>query len=196
MIEPIAQGAEETLAELSPLLSVIYPIAEAAIQESRDFFGDDEKIDRSLFPNLVRYHIKIALNRRGLQAVDEDGTHLDHTILSNNGLFLRFGSRHIRIRKADHGGLPEPNSAALRDFYEQRSMLEEPIAVQKLLLLWDLVDGVLELSLVCPRQYASSPHWHVPVEHPAELHEVETTADEHFEFDVPIRLREASSDDE
>jgi hypothetical protein len=195
MIEPNSQGAEATLAALAPVLAEVYPVTEAAVHFARDFFGEDEKIDSSLFPNLVRYSIKVALNQRGLEAVEEDGTHLNHEILANNGLFLRYGSRHIRIRKADHGSLPTATSTTLKNFYEQRSMLEDSVEVQKLLLLWDLVNGVLEISLACPKEHDSSPHWHVPVPHPAQVHVPEPQPEEPFEFDVPISLPEASTDD-
>lgn len=199
MIEPTAQGAEATLDELLPVLPLIYRALEGAVQQGREFFGDNE-IDRPLFPNLVRYHVKLALNKRGLTVVDDNEPHLDHKILANNGLLLEYGPRHVRILKADHGALPAPGiSRTKQQFYEQLSLLEEPIDTQKLILLWDVEGGVLDLQLVCPKsgsERTSSAHWMIPVPHPAEIIETDAPQEAAFEFDLPISLPQAATDDE
>jgi hypothetical protein len=195
MIEPEGQGAAETLKAIGPVINVAYPAIEAAVQESRAFFPEDRPVDAALFPNLVRYHVKVALNARGLEAVEEDKPLLKHEILPNNGLYLEYGPRRIRIRKADHGGLPVASSSSLRDFYEQGSLFGEAIAFQNLVLLWDSLNGVVELKLACPKTNDGAIHWLEPVPHPAETHEA-PPAEEPKEFDLPISLPEASSDDD
>lgn len=195
MIEPEAQGAEVTLQELDAVLDVVYPAVEAAIQESREFFKEGDEIDRALFPNLVRYYIKTALSTRGLKTVEDDEPVLEHQILPNNGLLLDYGARTIRIRKADNGGLPVAASKRMQEFYEQLSLLTEAIEHQNLVLLWDLVDGVVELQLVCPKDKGASVHWLTPVPHPAQAHEaIPVGGDE--PFDLPISLPEAASADD
>jgi hypothetical protein len=200
MIKPDAQGAEATLAELSPIMPTIYRTIEGAVQQGLEFFGDDP-VDATLLPNLVRYYAKETLGAAGLRVVDDGEPVLAHRILPNNGLYLEYGERRIRILKADHGGLPAPGlSHAKQQFYEQLSLLEEPMATQNLVLLWDVVAGVVELQLVCPRwgsERATSVHWAIPVPHPAATIASAETEDEPFEFDVPIDLpRGATADDE
>lgn len=200
MIGTESQGADATLDELAPFLDGIYEMVEGAVQEGVAYFdtGDEiARLDPVLFPSLVRYHVKVALELRGMAAVDdEDEAGFDHEILANNGLLLTVGSRRIRIRKADHGHLPIPTSETLRTFYEQDALFKQEVEVQNLLLLWDLVEGKLELQLVCPRQPGVAPHWAVPLTHPAEHQIGAEPTEETFEFDVPITLPEASSDDD
>lgn len=195
MIEPEDQGAAKTLAELAPVIAILFPAIEAAVHESRDFFPEDSPVDAALFPNLVRYFVKVSLNARGLVAVEEDQPLIKHEILPNNGLYLEYGRRRIRIRKADHGGIPIASSGSLRDFYEQDSLFADAIEFQNLILLWDSVNGVVELKLACPKTRDGDIHWLEPVPHPAETHEA-TPAEEAEVFDLPISLPEASSDDD
>lgn len=195
MIGPDDQGAEATLEALAPVVEVVFPAAEAAIQSSREFFPEGQAVDAALFPNLVRYHIKVALNSRGLTAVEEDEPLLKHEILPNNGLYLEYGPRRIRIRKADHGGLPVAASRSLRDFYQQDSLFAEDIEFQNLVLLWDMVDGVVELQLACPKKRDGAVHWSTPVEHPAHAHEA-LTAEKEEDFDLPISLPDAANKDD
>jgi hypothetical protein len=195
MVRPGDQGAAKTLQALDPVIKVVYPALEAAVHESREFFPEDRPIDSALFPNLVRYFVKVALTARGLTAVEEDQPLLKHEILPNNGLYLEFGPRRIRIRKADNGGLPAAASRSLADFYQQDTLFDEEISFQNLLLLWDVIEGIVHLQLVCPKTRDGAVHWSIPVAHPAETHKA-PPAEEPQEIDLPIRLPEASSDDD
>ena len=196
MIPPEAQGAEATLEAIDPFLATVYPILEAAAAQATEFFGESKQ-DVWLYPDLFRFFAKQALEGLPFELVDEEVDRLEHQILANNGLLLRFGPREIRIRKADHGALPPATSQTLKDFYEQRSLFESAVDVQRLLLLWDTPDGVFQLTLACPKSGDGSPHWKVPVPHPAEVHafDQDTRAAED-DFDLPITLRDASEDDQ
>lgn len=196
MIEPDFQGAEATLEALAPFLGEVFPILEAATAQAIDYFGDDP-VDSALYPNLVRFHAKKSLEQRRFEVVDENLDHVEHEVLANNGLLLRYGPREVRIRKAVHGSIPAPTSQTLKDFYEQRSLLEGAVETQRLLLLWDTPGGVFELSLACPKASDGAPHWKVPVPHPAEIH----TSDQDSratddDFDLPITLRSVSEDEQ
>jgi len=196
MITPDAQGADATLEVLAPFLAEVFPILEAATAQASDFFADGE-LDRALYPNLVRFHAKQALEGRPFEIVDEETDRLEHEVLANNGLLLRYGAREVRIRKAVDGSIPAPTSQTLKDFYEQPSLFGSTVETQRLLLLWDTPGGVLELSLACPKSGDGAPHWKVPVPHPAEVHasdqDARATDDD---FDLPITLRDASEDEQ
>lgn len=121
MIAPEQQGAAFCLEALAPVMAVLYPAIEAADQHARDYFGDGS-VDAALYPNIVRYHVKLALGVRGLSAVDDDSPVLHHHVLANNGLFLEYGPRRLRIRKSDRQSLPPAASKAMKDFYQQDSL--------------------------------------------------------------------------
>src|SRR5712672_1967641 len=106
-------GPEETLAQLTPLIPILYHSIEASIQEARSFFdAKSSRVDPFLFPCLVRYHAKLLLDGSGQSAEYE----LDE--LANNGLYLRFSGYQIRILKSDNGRLPVPGPSRQRqEFY-------------------------------------------------------------------------------
>ena len=59
--------------ELQPLLSILYKAFEEAIQRALRFFTElDTEIDTSTFACLVRYGVKVALNREGFAATNEE----------------------------------------------------------------------------------------------------------------------------
>lgn len=180
---------------------MVYRSIEAAVQLATEFFGEDSAIDRPLFPNLVRYYVKLDLSRRGLQVVDDDEPHFQHKILANNGLYLTYGDRRARILKADNGCLPAPGaSIAKQHFYDQGTLFQgTAVPHQNLVFLWDVVRGALDLHLVCPRdgdQRTSAIHWMVEVQHPGEVYEAPEPKEESFEFDIPITIPESAADDE
>jgi hypothetical protein len=203
VLRPEDQTPEATIEALGSIWPIVYPAMEGAVQQALEFFGDGA-IDRPLFPNLVRYHVKVALNSGGLTVVDEDDDQprLEHSILSNNGLLLAYDHRRIRIRKADHGELPGPgHSETLRRFYQQQLSLIDGVEVeiQKLMLLWDVRGSDVDLRLACPKGgvgHKAWAHWIVAVPHPAETYEAPQTQDDSFEFDVPITLPKAVTDEE
>jgi hypothetical protein len=195
MIEPEEQGADATLETLASFLGEVFSILEAATAQATEFFGDKQR-DLWLFPDLVRFFAKQALQDRAFEVVDEETDRLETEVLANNGLLLHYGPREIRVRKADHGSIPAATSETLRDFYEQPSLFGSAVDTQRLLLLWDTPGGVFELTLACPKTRDAAPHWKVPVPHPAELHAIDddTRATEES-FDLPIRLRDVSADE-
>jgi hypothetical protein len=196
MIPPEAQGADATLEALAPFVAELFPILEAAAAQATEFFGDRDK-DVWLYPDLFRFYAKESLEGRPFELVDEQRDRLDHQVLANNGLLLRYGLREIRIRKAENGAIPAATSQTLRDFYEQPSLFGSAVATQRLLLLWDTPHGVFELTLACPKNGDGVPHWKVPVPHPAEVHasyQGARAADD--DFDLPIKLRETSEDEQ
>ncbi len=198
MISPEAQGAQATLEALRALLSELWAMLDAATTEAAHYDGfQDESPDRALYPNMVRFHLKKALQSHRLEAVEEDEHRLEHEVLPNNGLQLHYGPWDIRIRKAVQGTIPAPTSQTLKDFYEQPSLFGADVESQRLLLLWDTPGGVLDVSLACPRSGDGAPHWKVPVPHPAYVHASDQDARAaEDDFDLPITLRDASENDQ
>ena len=196
MIPPDAQGADATLEALAPFVAELFPILEAAAAQAAEFFGEGDK-DVWLYPDLFRFYAKESLEGRPFELVDEESDRLDHEVLANNGLLLRYGLREIRIRKAENGAIPAATSQTLKDFYEQPSLFGSAVPTQRLLLLWDTSNGVFELTLACPKSGDGVPHWKVPVPHPADVHASDQGAravDD--DFDLPIRLRQTSEDEQ
>jgi hypothetical protein len=193
MIEPDEQGAEATLNALDGLLAVVFPILEAAAARVNEL--EDEAADVWLNPCLFRFYAKKGLEERQFEVVDEGVERMEHEVLANNGLLLRYGRRDIRIRKADHGAIPAATSQTLRDFYEQDSLFGQAVETQRLLLLWDTRDGAFELTLACPKNGSGAPHWKASVPHPAEIHVAAEGAAEE-DFDLPMQLRDAIDDEQ
>jgi hypothetical protein len=197
MNTPTTDESDLALAELAPLTDRLYEALEGATAISRSYFEDTigAPVDRPLFPNLVRYHVKRLLGAKGHEVRDE--LEYEQQSLPNNGLALRCARYGIRILKAHDGDLPPPGpSKSKQAFYAQQLELPlvpeeyahaEPIRLN-LIILWDVEwnFSLSRLTLVCPRSgdvtHASvQTYWSVPIPHPGDRASVITPENEFAE---------------
>lgn len=192
------------LEDIEPIIPYIYAALERAIADSTGFFPQGETVDPFLFPNLVRYHV-----HKNLEAAPQeiDGFLIER--LSNNGIFVRFGSYQIRVWKADEGQLPAAGNSDRRlEFFEQPELFPG-MRVLKLAIIWDTTNkGTLRnLMLVCPKgdgnpsNEIGQAHWQIEIPHPAttikRTEVAETTIDD-LELEIPVKpemKRAMGSDD-
>lgn len=170
---------EVVAAELQDFTDVVWAVLEVANERSVAFFAQiDDGIPRvwdpSVHAGLVRYFAINLLDRLGIKAAIEEADEVpfDRIDLANNGIYLRHGRYHIRIRKASDGKLPAPSSAAQVAFYLQEVPLPG-ITIStdyvNLLLLWDVVTpehALKDLVLACPKN-VNDKHWGESLNHPA-----------------------------
>lgn len=88
----------------------------------------DEPIDRSLAPGLVRHKAKAFLLERKQEVTDEPGFEDEQGFrtehLANNGLCLRTNGFQVRILKSENGCIPPPGPSQARNrFYSQQLTL-------------------------------------------------------------------------
>jgi hypothetical protein len=161
-------AAQLTLARLGHVAPTIQEVLDKAITLARGFFeGRDLEVDRSLFPDLVRFEAKLLLDSPKYKAIG-----YEFVTLSRNGLLVIYKylgcTYRIRIRKADEEGeLPLNNlSRTLKDYCKQRdpyprlaemSLAEmeryESPELIKLFVVWDVNDNYVltETYLCCPK---------------------------------------------
>ena len=160
------------LAQLQPIVPLVYRAMEGALQKTREFFEDrNVEVDRSLAPNLVRYFAKEFLVAEGQVVIEEeeaDTADYELQPLPNNGLCLSFGRHEIRILKSDDGELPAPGQSKSRQTFwnwngqqsfnfsygdEPASTSEEEFPNLHLIILWDVAPvkyTLKKLLLGCP----------------------------------------------
>ena len=194
---------EAVLAEITPVLDVLYPIFEKAVAETQkymqskieEFRGIDTEIplDPYVFSQLVRFHASELLDSKELVSVG----FLFHR-LPNSGIFLEYKGYQIRVWKADEGQLPAPgNSHAKQDFYQQELFPE--IRPKKLAVLWEsVVNGAVSLILACPSGEGDpwqpgQSHWEITGPHPAQLIEAEPMRSTTDDFDDLELVRRAAA---
>lgn len=172
-----AQFVIDTLGELPPIL---HEVMDKAVTESRTFFEErGEKINTSLFPNLVRYFAKRQLEDPyyksfGYQVIE----------LCNNGLFINYEDKgcvyRIRILKADEDGeLPVHNLSEIKkDFFTQNNPVLpgmenlEPFVLTsllKLVIIWEVDQNYIltTFQLVCPNGERGYVHFAGDIQHSA-----------------------------
>ncbi|MDT7543368.1 MAG: hypothetical protein QOE33_3272 [Acidobacteriota bacterium] len=168
MIKTNEPAAQLTLARLGHVAPTLQAVLDLAITASRNFFeGRKREIDRSLFPDLVRYEAKLLLDDPKYKAIG-----YEFVSLSRNGLLVIYQHEgctyRIRIRKADEEGeLPMNNlSNALKDYckqsdpyprlegmsVEEMERYESPELI-KLFVVWDVDQNYVltETHLCCPK---------------------------------------------
>ena len=202
------------LETLKPLLTLLYRILEGAIQESLDFFSrKNEDNDGWCFSALVRYHMKIALKKRGYDAREEDessdegeasanaiwqldGSPVIPHYQSNNGLLLVFKGYSLRILKKHRRFMACATSDSQADSEENWIQLcfdlGETFERHDLLIVWDTNPKyhLTGLTLIKPQRSGrglDQPLWSIPIPHPVELINVETIKDQcMFDHDLPV----------
>src|SRR5439155_21790233 len=115
-------GPHTVLADIRAPLQRIVEAIQGGVPETRAFFLEHrrEPIDRNLFPDLVRYHVKCALQRLGHHAEDDtEPEEFQERALARNGLVVHSGWYEVRILKSDRGALPRPHSSKRQQFYNQ-----------------------------------------------------------------------------
>jgi hypothetical protein len=177
-------AAQLTLARLGHVAPTIHEVLDKAITLARGFFENrDLEIDRSLFPDLVRFEAKLLLDNPKYKAIG-----YEFVTLSRNGLLVIYQylgcTYRIRIRKADEEGeLPLGNlSRTLKDYCKQRDpyprlsemSLEEMERYEspeliKLFVVWDVDDnyGLTETFLCCPKGITGEMYFADEIPHAA-----------------------------
>lgn len=167
-------SAEQTLARLMPLLTIIYELIETGIEESRQWFhARDKPIHNVVFATHVRLKVWEEIVERTKQA----GLDCSVRFTGNVGIRLSYQGATIALWKADKDGrLPACGESGQRQlFYTQAvlpSMFSSDALPRKLALLWDVNQGVLNVQLVAPKGFdslwtAGLVHWATDVPHPA-----------------------------
>ena len=200
--------AEEAIFDLRPLTDILYPVLEAATAEARDFFeARGEPVEPYHYASTVRYVAKRLLLAQGHQAEYD----LDH--VPNNGLKMYFGLIDVRVRKVDRRQVdnrivlaPSPgDSTVLQQFYSQQGSLicvgGAPVMPSRLnlLVLWETVNGYLELFASCPKSGLNSrksveEYWWAAIPHPASA--IATVATAPSDAEVEYAPADSSSESE
>ena len=196
--------SEKVFDDLSEVFPVVYTALDYGVFQTRGFFENEEQeeykqINKSLAPNLVRYHAIKVLKGAGQEVIEDDDLFQINQV-PNNGLCIVQDKYVIRILKSAKGELPTPGQSESRQrFYEQYSFSfpseERNNEKLNLLLLWeiDLNYNLTNLSLACPKSGKTTiasvvAHWHRKIPD-SFLHKITTpnTMSEGFkEEDLPI----------
>ena len=165
-VEPWDKAA--ILAQLEPIVPLLYDAAEAATHEARAFFDglsteEAEARDPYLFPHLVRFYVCRALDARG------QTSNVDKDWLANSGVALRIDWLAARFLKSSFGQLPPPGrSMTKRRFYRQITgatlwefdSTSRSIPSVNVVITWD-VDSLGEpfmlLAVDCPSDGGTTP---------------------------------------
>lgn len=187
---PYVPTFEDIFPRVRPLLVVTTQAIEEAIPNAKGFFeAQGKSIDKYLFPNIVRYHIKCFMETTGLSVVmDEDEESVieyQFQRLVNNGLSGIFSGFRFRILKADQGDLPIPGPSELKQqYYNQQLPLQFDIPLEEyiksvhpnLIILWEVDNqhNFFQLRLACPKTGGKTRHsveayFNEPIPHAAEL---------------------------
>ena len=174
---PAPKAVLEDLAELIPTL---YEAIEKAAGFARGFFENrHEKADPFFAPPRVRYILKQYLMAAGHSPVEEEEPFC-LGILPNNGISIKSGTYHIRILKANDGGLPVAGPSRVRQaFYHQLTLGlpgMESGSPTNLIVLWNAgKDFQLQnLLLACPKggsttKSSTEHHWICEIPHPVSV---------------------------
>jgi hypothetical protein len=140
------------------------------------------------------------LARKGITADDDDDNTFsqqesyDLAILPNNGLVIRDGDAQFRIRKANHGRIPNPATVAQKDFYQQTLFPDHRVA--NFLILWQIDQQYrfrgLDLGFpMCGDGRHGAWQWKENLPHPAILlsRSRSEVADELLSDELPIQIR-------
>ena len=186
-------SASEALAELAPLIPVIYQALEIGAQKACEYFEQEEKdLDTSLAPSIVRFQAKHYLDEHGHEAIQEED--YDREGVRNNGLAVFYRGIHLRIWKASHDKLPAGLSKSRQEFFAQQLTLfpsENASVLQptklNLIILWNTTSAytLTELRLICPKKSGKTldsieTHWDelIPLPIPQEQPMMPNTVDE------------------
>jgi hypothetical protein len=118
---------ESVLEELQPLLETLTDAcSEGTIHVGKYAESENEPIDYTLAPNLVRHKIKRYLTVRGQNATnEEEEPNFTTDGIPNNGICIKVSGFVVRVLKsADDGSVPSPGDSLPRqNFYNQRQAL-------------------------------------------------------------------------
>ena len=179
---------DDVLAELSGLTDQLWTALESATAIALAYFDDEQRtrdgipvgmrrFNLGVHAHLTRYNVLDLLDAIGIRAQGETGTlPFDRIGLANEGICLRQARFVIRVRKADDGRLPPPNSVSQEAFYAQQMAfpfniigVDVPDDVVNLIVLWGLCPEkrtLRDLVLACPRD-STDAYWYRRVPHPA-----------------------------
>jgi hypothetical protein len=194
---PFHADPDEVIRRTTPLLISVHNAFDASCLRALDFFTigrgrrrrlpEPEDVNSSLASALVRFYVREVLNEKGIETTEEDFTGLnlgdvpfDLDNLPNNGILLKYGDCHFRLRKKYYGRLPNPATSAMQDFYQQ-TLPFGPVPVNgtpppplKLMILWnrDSHFRFAGLELVLPIDGGpkfAEWEWRRRIPHPATL---------------------------
>lgn len=178
---------DDIFPRVKPILLNISQTFEEAIPKTKEFFEtQNKKIDRYLFPHLVRFFVKDRLETAGfsvkLDEEEEPTTEFQFERLTNNGLLVTYAGFRLRILKADNGELPVPFSETKSKYYNQQLYLMTDLPVNShdicpnLIVLWetDMNYDFYQLKLACPKsgyktRESVRAYFNEPVPHGVEL---------------------------
>jgi hypothetical protein len=124
----------------------------------------------------VRYEVKQYLAAHG-EEIEEGFQQAD---LANNGLWVKVGDDHVRILKADEGGVPAPGDSKARQAYFRQELLPGIVgdapatqSGRNFLIIWDVDENytLTGLRLAYPKSGTASSvevEWIIDIPHPAE----------------------------
>ncbi|MDP9316496.1 MAG: hypothetical protein M3R24_37530 [Chloroflexota bacterium] len=210
---PHIPSPRQAVAEIDPIIPVLYQGLESGTLHAREYFEQQSvSADPHLYAHLVRYRAKLLFAEYKAMAtyVTED--------LSLNGLMIHFSRYYLRILKSDHGEVPSPGQSKARQrFYAHNSMEQlllpfKELEAEKtedlpinLLVIWDITPShnLRTLELVCPSNGdlsadSVSVYWRCFLPHPAEGSAFSTAApspshDDTDDLDISLPNEEASS---
>lgn len=146
------------------LLRVLVAALLSGAKHARSYADwQDEEMDRTLAPALVRKGAKRFLIARGESVDDEelDDVEYEAEYLSNLGLAIGADGVWVRILKSDRGSLPTPGPSKKRQqFYAQQGSLfpiaetdAEPLPALNLVLHWTASEeyNLERVYLACPK---------------------------------------------
>jgi hypothetical protein len=168
---PEFPSLESVLETLQPLLVTLTDAcSEGTIHVSEYANSQNEPIDYTLAPNLVRHKVKRYLTARGQDAKnEEEEPDFKPDGIPNNGICIRLPGFVVRVLKsADDGSVPAPGDSlprqnfynqrqAILDFEEFRNGNKQAQPTWGVIFHW-LVDkdyNLLRLSIALPTSHAS-----------------------------------------
>ena len=179
-------------------MPLVWDAMEVGMGAVQDYFKE-EKIDKTLAPNILRYRAKQYIKDNKWRL---DGVNLEN--LAANGISIFYKNHNIRIFKYNGKDLPSPGrsrkkEAFLRQSHKQQITLSELFGEEELrdnlVLLWE-TDGEYQLKglRLSHPQYDPTGEaeikadWSILLEHPVTIKDRQST--EHKEvsevYDLPL----------
>ena len=200
MNEPQLPSPEDILLTHAPLLRILVAALIEGTRHVQSYvLWQDEALDRTLAPALVRKGAKRFLLRGG-ESVSDEEVEYETDSLPNIGLAIGSQGIRIRILKSDGGSLPVPGPSSKRQlFYAQQGSLfpvaengdAQSIAAVNLVLHWRVDDeySLSRVYLACPKAGALNrasveSYWDEPI------WRAKATSEEAVAEDLDIRLDE------
>lgn len=164
----------QALADLAPLIPVLYDAFEQGTTHARRYYeGDENRTDAHLFATLTRDMVLRVLDARA-----ESDEHLTRVPLINCGIEIQYAGYDVRCLKTTCGELPSSSTETRLRFFQQltlgASFSGTSVAGRNLVVQWeyDAATGRVDLVLLCTKSGRADGdfevQWSIPLPHPAE----------------------------